>query len=437
MSFERKFFLSVVGAKILLLILFLLIFGPARLIWSDSTVYITLGENIFSGRGFVSIFGTPNAVRTPFYPLLVGFFLTYVPYGLVAVSLLQAFADGVSAILLFRIAGRFISVRAAAAVALFFLFEPLSLVLHIFILPEAFLVLLVLAFTYLFLRYLGDTRRTRSLVGAALALGGAILTKPIALYLFLVPIGWLLVHKQLRHTLVFALVVLVIVVGWMGRNYAVFGRLDVSNDDVGNLCGYELPAVFATKHSRDSSNWDAVFFLPDFLNAHQRCVSTFSALRILLLEEPIAFAKTSALSAVAFMTNEGYAPFFERPGMPSLKIHNNYLTPAVFTNADWREKIAAAAGALRPWELAVVIAARVYWVLVTVGACVGMWLLIVRKKTPHAGLLAAIVFYIVVATVVSTGYGVGARLRHPAAPFLLIFAATAVNKNHRLFFTVR
>ena len=141
-----------------------------------------------------------------------------------------------------------------------------------------------------------------------------------------------------------------------------------------------------------------------------------------LFDYPGFFVKTSLLSSASLLTNEGYAAFFERPPEEQVKIHHNYLTPAVFTSPDWRERVRAAIRELTGIELIAVLVGKLFWLLVSIFAFIGMAYLSFVKKSLPAIFLMVVVVYFVTVTVISTGYGVGARLRYPIDPALLIFA---------------
>lgn len=423
MSTGRKLFFFILGCKVLGLIAFVALFGADRLMWSDATTYLDLGKNIIGGKGFVSRLGAPNAIRTPLYPILIGFAYTYLPYGLVFIAFLQAVASAVVAWLVYAIALYFLRPAWAIGTAVLFAFEPISFLLHMLILPEAFLMLWFMAFLYFFLAYI-ESRQASHLLWSALFLALAMLTKPIVLYLFIVPVVFLLARKDTLRAMVFLAIILTLVASWMIRNYIVFGNLDISNDDVGNLCGYELPAVFATKYRKDPSNWDAVFTLPEFQEAHARCVSMRSALEIIVVENFPSFIKTTFFSTTAMLTNEGYAVFFEKPADQQVKIHHNYLTPAVFADAQWPSKIVAAARELTAGELGIVIVGKLFWIMLAVLAAVGAWKTVFLQRSFAGVFMLVTILYFLGLTVVSTGYGVGARLRHPINPALMIFAAT-------------
>lgn len=451
MSLSYKLFFSVLIIKIIFVFVFVGIFGEQRLLWSDSSAYLNIGRNIFSGHGFSSSGGeppifTPNTVRTPLYPFLIGFFYRFVPHGLTVVSLLQAILAAFAAVLIYRIALRFLSPFWALGVALIASFEPLISVIHILIMPEILLLVFLLLFLLSFLRYL-DERDVADLLLSALWFGAAVMTKPVALYLFFIPLFFLIKDyiflregnkKRNSYFLripIFVGVIFLLLAPWAARNYVTAGIVGVTTDDAANICGWTLSGVLATKHRLDASNFDILYAHPEYQEAARHCTSTSAALKLFITEYPADFIKTMFLSGIAMLTNEGYTAFFEkapaeenRPDQwaAQVKIHHNYLTPAVFTNRDWPVRVAAAVRELRPYEFIIVMVGKLFWLFVLVFAIIGAWRLLVKKRSPYALFVALVIGYFIAAAVITNAYGVGARLRFPINPFLILFAAAGM-----------
>lgn len=450
MSLSYKLFFGVLIAKIIFVFLFVGIFGEERLIWSDSNAYINIGRNIFSGHGFSSSGGvppvfTPNTVRTPIHPLLIGFFDRFVPHGLMAVSLLQAVLAAFASMLIYQLALRFLSPFRALGVALVASFEPLISVVHILIMPETLLLVFILLFLISFLRYLDpvevqsslygvDDRHIADLLLSVLWLGIATMIKPVALYLFFVPLFFIIWRGRriVVHATAFVTIFLLLLLPWAARNYMSAGVVGVTTDDAANICGWTLSGILATKYRLDSSNFDILYAHPEYQEQVKRCASTSAALKLFITEYPIDFAKTMALSSIAMLTNEGYAAFFEKAPaeenrlgqwVASVKIHHNYLTPAVLTNRDWPALLAAAVRELRPVERMVIITGKLFWLIVSLCALAGMWRLLVKERSLRAFFLVLVVGYFIAAAIVTNAYGAGARLRFPINPLLFLFAA--------------
>ena len=433
MEKDRALFWGIAGTKIILLALFVLFFGTSALVWSDSTTFLRLGRGIFMGQGFVytqegSLEFIPATTRTPLYSVFIGFFDVFVPYGRIAVSIIQAFVAAANAYFVFKIARMFLPEKWALAGAILFSFEPLVAVTNMLILPETILTFFILIFAYFFLLFMQDGRRSL-LVYSALALALAVYTKPVAYYLFIIPLAVLVIKRRFYAVGIFAGILFLLFLPWMVRNYGLVGSFSMTTNDSGNICSWELVGVLATKYRIDSSDFTTLYALPEYAEVYARCTGSFSALSIFMTEYRKEFFITSALGTLAFLTNDGYSAFFEKSSEEQVKIHHNYLTPAVFTNADWWSKIKGAFFELELYERIVVLGGKIFRVLIFFF----MIFCILTKRSEEVRFLVFIIFYFLAVSVVSTGYGVGARLRIPVDSFLILLAFSGFQQLfHRL-----
>ena len=96
----------------------------------------------------------------------------------------------------------------------------------------------------------------------------------------------------------------------------------------------------------------------------------------------------------------------------------------VLLGGDWRANVASALRELAPHELLVIFGLKLFWLVVLALAVVG------AARTRRRGdvlFLLLIAVYLVSVTVLSTAFGVGARLRYPIEPFMFILAALALH----------
>jgi len=443
MMFSRKLFIFVLAAKILILGVFLFTFGEDRLVWADAPTYLDLGRNVVTGNGFSQTASdgavTPNTRFMPLYPTLIGFFSVYVPYGLVFVSLLQAMAAAGIAVFAYKIGLFFLPHRWALGAALVATFEPLISAIHILIMPETVFVLFLTGFVYFFLQILHvgtwepDTQvnlgvrfPNQGMVFSftVVVLIFAAYTKPAALYLAVFPVLFLIfARREFFRAGIFAGIFILAFIPWMARNAAVGGSFAITNDDTGNICGWTLHGVISTKYGLDPTDWNSTWNTPELLGTQEKCTSPVGALKLFLSEYPAPFFKSMTLSTLSLLTNDGYSVFFEKPQEEQIKPHHNFLTPAVFAMSDWKEKLPAAVREFSALELAIILAGKLFWILMLVFAVIGT---IALLKTPQQRILTLFIFliilYFVSATVFVTAYGAGARLRYPIAAFLILLA---------------
>ncbi|MEK7649527.1 MAG: glycosyltransferase family 39 protein [Patescibacteria group bacterium] len=413
----RNFFWAVFIIKIAAVFVFVLLFGADRLFWSDSSLYRGLGEGIFRGEGFAS------TRFMPLYPFLLGLFLWAggEVVGAIALSLVQAALAAGTALILFLLASRFTSSRLALGAALLFSLEPFLATIHILLIPETVFVFFLALFVFAFIRYL-DQNSTSSLLLAVVAIVATLYIKPAPVYL-VVLIGFLLlfVYRRPRHAFIFVIVTVLLMSPWMLRNNAVGGSYDLTSDDSGNICSWGLAGVLSSEYRLDASNWAEAWALPQYRELEARCTSVGSAARIFLLEYPRAFATTIGVSTISLLTNEGYSALLEKDADEQVKRHHNYLTPVVFINKDWPTKIKGALGEFRWWEILLIGLGRMFWIAVSALAVVGAWRGIRGVNHHQVIFLIIMVGYFITVTVVSTGFGVGARLRYPIViPLILL-----------------
>jgi len=294
--------------------------------------------------------------------------------------------------------------------------------MHLLIMPETFLLMFLLLFVYYFLEYIEKKNRLDFIISAS-SLALAMYTKPIAVYLLALPFLVLVFQKKgVLKAFSMVGIIMLLLSPWMLRNYRVAGVFDVTTDDVGNLCSWELAGILATRYKIDSSDFTAIYVHPEYERALEKCTGTFAAFKMFITDYPKDFAVTTAISAASMLTNEGYSAFFEPPPDEQVKIHHNYLTPAVLTNSDWKDRVREASRELSRGELFAVIAGKVFWAFVAFFAFCGVLMGFLRSRSVAFWVLLLFVLYFILATTTTTAYGVGSRLRFPINPFLIIFA---------------
>lgn len=432
MKTEKILLLSVVSIKIMLVLGVFFFFGEERLIWADTEHYASLGRNLMRGHG-LSFPGpapgsfSPTTEFMPLYPVLLGFFSLQVPHGLVALSLLQAVAAGFTALFIFRIGKLFLPDSWALGTALVASFEPLVVAIHLLLMPETFFVFFVTLVLYYVLLYL-QRGESVDIYKAAIALVGALYTKPAAAYVVIIAVVFLLFSPHgFRRAAVFVSIIFLALLPWMARNNAVAGTYVLNTNGARNICSWGLSSVMAVKYRVDSSNWDTTLSLPEYAAARKRCTSTFGALRLFITEYPAHFPVMLALSGASVLTNEGYAVFFENPERQQ-KIHNNYLTPAVFSNRGWPQKIAQAVHEFSGSELFVIFAGKLFWFAVSMFAAVGIYASLRKRDVRLSTMfLAVVAAYFVGASMLAAGLSAGARYRYQVDAVLILFAFVGIH----------
>lgn len=431
MKTERLLLITVISVKILLVLAVFFLFGEDRFVWADTMHYSGLGKNIFLGNGFSfpnddGVSFVPTTAFMPLYPALLGFFSLYIPHGLVALSLLQAVAAGFTALFIFRIGKFFLPDSWALGAALVASFEPLVAAIHLLLMPETFFIFFVTVFLYYFLLCLQQEEKADTYKAVA-ALVLALYTKPAAAYLVIIAAVFLLFSRNgFRRAAVFISIMVLAVLPWTMRNNAVAGTYVLNTNGARNICSWGLSSLIAVKYRVDSSNWDTTVHLPEYVAVKERCTSVGRALWIFSTEYPVQFPVMLALSGMSVLTNEGYTVFFENPD-EQLKIHNNYLTPAVFSNRDWPQKITAAFHEFSAPELFAIFAGKLFWLAVSILAAIGIYRSLRERKTRILTIfLLVVIIYFVGASMLAAGLSAGARYRYQVDAILIIFASVGL-----------
>jgi 4-amino-4-deoxy-L-arabinose transferase-like glycosyltransferase len=209
---------AAVAVRALLIAIGYAVHGRNAFLVSDSHRFLDLARSLAAGAGFTDAGGLPELFRTPAYPLLLapGVLLGRPVTWALMVNMLTTAAI---VALTFTIARRlFASERAAALCALVAAVEPTMLSWSIRVMAEPLVTMCLAAFAYAALRAI-ETRETKWLAAAALAICAAAYAKPIAYPLvFVVAASSLVALRSPRATAVFAAVCATLLAPWHLRN---------------------------------------------------------------------------------------------------------------------------------------------------------------------------------------------------------------------------
>jgi 4-amino-4-deoxy-L-arabinose transferase-like glycosyltransferase len=209
---------------------------------SDAAGYHELAVNLLSHHEF-SLRGEANALRTPAYPLMLG--LTYGLFGArphIAL-LLQILLAGATCLALYLVVARAVGERVARSASFLFAIDPLFILFANTLYSDTlFVFLLVLGWLALTPALTGEAASPWGPIGgAAVILGLAALTRPIAVFLPIPVILSLLTvrtigrRERLRTAAVFSLLFALTLSPWLIRNKIVFGSLALSTSGSLNM----------------------------------------------------------------------------------------------------------------------------------------------------------------------------------------------------------
>jgi len=434
---EKKLFATVLSFKIIVLILFVAFFGSSKLLWSgDALEYVDFAKNIVAGNGFSrSVNGVfvPAHDRVPLYPGIIGLItIISTKYFIVITALFQAILAALTALLVYRIGLFFMQRRWAVFAAILSVVEPVSVFMHMAILAETLLVFCIVCGLYFFLRYQAE-RKWVFLALSALAFMLAAYTKPVAMYVTLLPILFLAVDGRTawKPLLIFCGIILLVAAPWLVRNYALFHMATMSTYGSKALCGYQVSAVFSVANrfveTTPGIAMAEVWKFARYRELQELCnrVSPTWMLFVLAREYPSAFIKTNFLATLGYLTTDGYAASASSGASGSP--HNNYLTPAVFAGPAWRDHIKEAVAELSLFQIFIIILGRAFWSAIILLALVGSINLLRSRATRVYGLLILLVIvYFSSLSILGAAFAAGARYRFEVSPLLFLLAVSGI-----------
>ena len=346
----------------------------------DTPTYVDPGINLIE-KGVFATFGSDGkinyeVIRTPGYPLFLGFLNKTLGCSFDAIILIQILLITFAGYVVYKAAYE-LDRRIALLAAFIFLFDLPVIMTSILLLSESLYTVFIAIFMYLFLRYL-RTRNVYALMASAVVLVAATYIRPISYYLgFCIAAGLLFspygvrtgasscagchppranLKKAMAHCLIFLIVFYGLTGIWNYRNYvrtgtgefSIIGKLDLGNMGLTH------------KYAREIRSKDI---------------------------------KTGPVMYYAVQSAKSINIFFTRPG--TLK----YLR-----------------------SLPIKILSKIYGYPWVVFWLIGLFF-VKYNKIPHLFLLSTILYFMAV-SVVGVGLCVGSRFRAPVMPLISILSAS-------------
>jgi len=226
---------------------------PQRIFTPDSGGYERLAVNLLAGHGFSTSTEAPflpNSARTPIYPTFLALIYAVAgPCPLAAIAV-QVVLSALTCVLTYRLGEQLWGDRGGRIAGLLSAVSLGSIVYANYLLTETlFTFALIAACERLVAYWHHRSKRDLALVG--LALGLAILCRPIAAYLPLVMIAlvmamhWPSVRQALRSALMVAVATVLLVGPWVLRNWATYGVPMLSSITNYNLLFYNAVSLEA------------------------------------------------------------------------------------------------------------------------------------------------------------------------------------------------
>lgn len=229
---ENFWWILLAAVALVVRIGYVLFVGNQGKVLGDEYTYEQLALNIWRYGEFSFIQGVPTVFRPPLYPAIIAGTFMVTGQSLFAVRLLQALSISLSAVILAKI-GRMISgsVLVGFLAGLVFIINPLLVFTTSVLYSETLYLLLLLSFSYLFLKTASpEVNWIGYAIGSGFLLGLSVLMKP---NLLLFPIcllfwGWIIFESGVKTVKVIGLIALTmafVVLPWTIRNFLVTGAI--------------------------------------------------------------------------------------------------------------------------------------------------------------------------------------------------------------------
>lgn len=206
---------------------------PLPVVGQDAPDFYRLGKNLRDYNFFSLDNKTPENFRTPGFPAVLAF--TGVGWVGVVINMLIA---SIGAVVVYLIAQYFVHERISFYTALVYGALPNVIFHGVVFLSDSLFTTLLLVVVYFALF------KNKYLFISGLGLGFAMLTRPIAMFLPIVFVGFLLYKKLYKQSLVFLLGALIVAGPWVWRNYHVSGVPALSSITTYNMAFYNVPLFY-------------------------------------------------------------------------------------------------------------------------------------------------------------------------------------------------
>jgi 4-amino-4-deoxy-L-arabinose transferase-like glycosyltransferase len=302
--------------------LYIAIFNPDGFWLYDSYGYYNLAYNIshygvFSRDAELPL--TPDYYRTPLYPFFIVPFVFFDDTGS-WICLVQVILSVTTVYFIYKITQQITSKNNVALLASFFFAVDINQsMLACYLLTETLFIFLLTLFIYFFVRYY-HRKKPVDILFASSVLGMAVLCRPVATYLFFIPVFILLiihfnnVYVFFKRLFLFKFILLITLAPWLYRNYNTFKHTFISLIGHHDLLNYHASGVYASKNHM--SLFDAQQTL------RWQCYNEFKGDAYMLPYEYAKFIQKKSLALIAeypltmlYLQIIDMVKFFIKPGM--------------------------------------------------------------------------------------------------------------------------
>lgn len=283
--------------------------SPGSLLRPDSISYLAPADGLLKGGEFLGVDGAPDAQRTPGYPLFLAAHRLFSASPLWP-GLTQCVLDAATAVLTASVAASLVAHPLAWTAGFLYALDPVAAAHAPLLITEALFGFLLTLCAFLLL----NAGNWRLAAASGMALGAAVLTRPVALYLCL---PWTLAAaffwglRRWAWAAAFCLFAAAPPVFWCLRNATVFGSFEFSSMSGINLYFWEGAAVQAAVEGRPFAETRAALEKKDAAEA-PAAEGPFEASRRrralaagIFAEHPAVVLRLHAVAAVKMLAGPG------------------------------------------------------------------------------------------------------------------------------------
>jgi len=284
--------------------------------WIDGIEYHALAQQLATGNGYVTNEGIPTAFRPIGYPLFLALLFKIGGTGLLWIRLVQVILSSATILIVYALARRMMGTMPAIISAGIVAVYPYFIFIAGAILPTCWFSFLLVLGVYFIVR--AKEKHGKIKIGlAGILLGLATLTLPSAAVLVLLTAFWLFAvnysqpKRAIMRTLILGFCTSLVVVPWIYRNYAVFGKPTIATNGGRNFWLGNNPAATASSGNNVA--------LTESLAAHLNSVQSeiekehiyYQEGKQFISQHPDRFIKLAMLKAINFwrlfpMPTSGY-----------------------------------------------------------------------------------------------------------------------------------
>ena len=383
----------------------------------DSEEYRGLIESVLDGEG-LSEDGKVSTLRTPGYMFFAAT-IKMVGKSYFVVTLIQIILVFLSAILIRRLGLFFVNNKVGEIAAFVFLLNPVTLVLALVILTDILFLFVFMYGFYLAVTVQNDTNKR--IIFASILFALAIYIRPMgafALPIFATPflLSEMNLKNKLKALLLMVVIIFLLMVPWMIRNYKLTGVFDFTSFKAINLAGYAVPQFLANFNNSSveqekvkienqlgitRDKWRDITYSKEIASAMQK----------IILEQPVSYLKFHTLSSLPFLFSSSLQYLTESYDS-ALHIKKEFKPGVIryLLAKDWKMFVN---GLYSEWWK---FGERIVWIFVYLLALLGWWQ---NKKRLFAWGLLFIPAYLMLLS----GPAANARYALQALPFVLLLFA--------------